>query len=178
MTREAVIVAATRTAVGRAKKGTTRNLRPEDMGAAVIQELMRQVEGQIEPNQIDDVVLGCAMPEGAQGLNMARPVTIRAGLPVETPAQTINRFCSSGLQAIAIGAERIIANGADVVIAGGIESMSYVPMIGFNISPDPVLADMSPEVYLGMGLTAEHVADEYEVTREAQDEFAYHSHMK
>jgi acetyl-CoA acyltransferase len=178
MTREAVIVAATRTAVGRAKKGMSRDIRPENMGATVIRELMRQVDGKIEADQIDDVIMGCAMPEGPQGLNMARPVAIRAGLPVEIPAQTINRFCSSGLQAIAIGAERIIANGADVILAGGIESMSSVPMTGFNISPDPSLADTHPEVYIGMGLTAEHVADEYEVTRQAQDEFAYHSHMK
>jgi acetyl-CoA acyltransferase len=178
MTREAVIVAATRTAVGRAKKGISRDIRPENLGSTVIRELMRQVDGKIDPDQIDDVILGCAMPEGPQGLNMARPVAIRAGLPVEIPAQTINRFCSSGLQAIAIGAERIIANGADIIIAGGIESMSSVPMTGFNISPDPVLAQGQPEVYMGMGLTAEHVADEYEVTRQVQDEFAYHSHMK
>lgn len=178
MTRQAVIVAATRTAVGRARKGTSRTLRPEEMGAAVIRELMHQVGGLVAPDQIDDVIMGCAMPEGAQGLNMARPVAIRAGLPVEIPAQTINRFCSSGLQAIAIGAERIIADGADVVLAGGIESMSFVPMTGFNISPDPMLASENPQVYMGMGLTAEHVADEYEVTRQAQDEFAYRSHMK
>lgn len=178
MTREAVIVAATRTAVGKAKKGISRDIRPEEMGTAVIRELLRQIDGRLEPDLIDDVILGCAMPEGPQGLNMARPVAIRAGLPVEIPAQTINRFCSSGLQAIAIGAERIIANGADVIIAGGIESMSSVPMTGFNISPDPLLADTQPEVYLGMGLTAEHVAVEFEVTRQAQDEFAYHSHMK
>jgi acetyl-CoA acyltransferase len=178
MTREAVIVAAARTAVGKAKKGISRDIRPEQMGAAVIKELMRQVESRIEVDRIDDVIMGCAMPEGPQGLNMARPVAIRAGLPVEIPAQTVNRFCSSGLQAIAIGAERIIANGADVVVAGGIESMSSVPMTGFNISPDPTLAERQPEVYMGMGLTAEHVADEYEVTRQAQDEFAFNSHMK
>jgi acetyl-CoA acyltransferase len=178
MTREAVIVAATRTAVGRAKKGTSRTLRPEEMGAAVIRELLHQTVGRLDPDQIDDVIMGCAMPEGPQGLNMARPVAIRAGLPVEIPAQTINRFCSSGLQAIAIGAERIIANGADVILAGGIESMSSVPMTGFNISPDPSLAAEKPEVYMGMGLTAEHVAEEYEVTRQAQDDFAYHSHLK
>jgi acetyl-CoA acyltransferase len=178
MTREAVIVAGTRTAVGKAKKGLSRDLRPEDMGATVIRELMSQVGGKVDPDSIDDVILGCAMPEGPQGLNMSRPVAIKAGLPVEIPAQTINRFCSSGLQAIAIGAERIIANGADVIIAGGIESMSSVPMTGFNISPDPCLAEKQPEVYMGMGLTAEHVAGEYEVTRQAQDEFAYHSHMK
>jgi acetyl-CoA acyltransferase len=178
MTREAVIVAATRTAVGKANKGMSRVIRPEDLGATVIRELLRQVEGKVDPAQIDDVVMGCAFPEGPQGLNMSRPVAIHAGLPVEIPAQTINRFCSSGLQAIAIGAERIIANGADIIIAGGIESMSSVPMTGFNISPDPFLAERQPQVYMGMGLTAEHVADEYEVTRQVQDEFAYHSHMK
>ncbi|HLE04751.1 MAG TPA: acetyl-CoA C-acyltransferase [Anaerolineales bacterium] len=178
MSREAVIVAATRTAVGRAKKGMTRNLRPDEMGAAVIRELMRTVEGHLEPERVDDIIMGCAMPEGPQGLNLARPVAIRAGMPVEVPAETINRFCSSGLQAIVIGAERIIANGADVIIAGGIESMSAVPMTGFNISPNPVLAAEQPEVYMGMGLTAEHVAEEFDVTRQAQDEFAYHSHMK
>ena len=178
MSREAVIVAATRTAVGRAKKGLARNLRPDEMGAAVIRELLRQVEGHLDPGRVDDVIMGCAMPEGPQGLNLARPVAIRAGMPVEVPAQTINRFCSSGLQAIVIGAERIIANGADVIVAGGIESMSAVPMTGFNISPNPALAEEQPEVYMGMGLTAEHVAEEFEVTRQAQDEFAYHSHMK
>jgi acetyl-CoA acyltransferase len=178
MSREAVIVAATRTAVGRALKGLTRNLRPDEMGAAVVRELMRQVEGHLEPERVDDVIMGCALPEGPQGLNLARLVAIRAGIPVEVPAQTINRFCSSGLQAIVIGAERIIANGADVIIAGGIESMSAIPRTGYNISPNPALAEEQPEVYMGMGLTAEHVAEEFEVTRQAQDEFAYQSHMK
>ena len=176
--REAVIVAMTRTAVGRAKKGTTRNLRPDDMAATVIKELLRQTEGKLDPALIDDVVLGCAFPEGSQGLNVARPVAALSGLPVEVPAQTINRFCSSGLQSIAIAAERIIANGADIIIAGGVETMSLVPMTGFRLSPHLWLSENRPEVYMGMGLTAEHVAEEFEVTRQVQDEFAYHSHMK
>ncbi len=176
--REAVIVAMTRTAVGRSKKGATRNARPDEMAATVIKELLRQTAGKLDPKQIDDVALGCAFPEGSQGLNVARATAILAGLPVEIPAQTINRFCSSGLQSIAIAAERIIANGADIILAGGVESMSLVPMTGFRISPNLWLAENKPEVYMSMGLTAENVADEFEVTREVQDEFAYHSHMK
>lgn len=176
--REAVIVAMTRTAVGRSKKGATRNMRPDEMAAAVVRELLHQTEGKLDPAQVDDVVLGCAYPEGPQGLNMARTVSIMGGLPVEVPAQTINRFCSSGLQAIAIAAERIIASGADIIIAGGVESMSAVPMTGFRLSPNLKLAEQHPEVYMSMGLTAERVADEFNVTREQQDEFAYHSHRK
>jgi acetyl-CoA acyltransferase len=176
--REAVIVAATRTAVGRAKKGTTRNARVDDMMKTVILELLRQTEGKLDPIQIDDVSTGCAMPEGTQGLNVARNISLMAGLPVEVPAQTINRFCSSGLQSIAIGAERIIANGADVVLAGGIESMSSVPGTGHYLRLNMDLVENYPETYASMGQTAEHVAEEFEVTREAQDEFAYHSHMK
>ncbi len=176
--REAVLVAMTRTAVGRAKKGATRYLRPDEMAAAVIRELLRQTAGRLDPAEVDDVVLGCAYPEGPQGLNMARTVGLMAGLPVEVPAQTINRFCSSGLQAIASAAERIIANGADVIIAGGVESMSAVPMTGFRLSPNLRLAEERPEAYMSMGLTAERVAEEFGVTREQQDEFAYHSHRK
>ncbi|MCH8877338.1 MAG: thiolase family protein [Chloroflexi bacterium] len=178
MSREAVIVAAARTAVGRAKKGITRNLRPEDMAVAVIQDLLGRVEGKLDPARIDDVILGCAYPEGAQGLNVARSIGIRAGLPVSVPAQTINRFCSSGLQSIAMGAERIIANGADIVIAGGVESMSSVPMTGYHLSLDPWLVENNPEVYMSMGLTAERVAEEFSISREDQDEFAFHSHRK
>jgi len=178
MTREAVIVAACRTAVGKAIKGTTRNVRADDLAAAVIAELLRRTQGKLDPALVDDVILGCAFPEGDQGLNLARPVGIRAGLPVDVPAMTINRFCSSGLQAIAIGAERILANGADVVIAGGVESMSAVPMTGFAFSPNPWLAEHQPQVYMSMGLTAEKVAEDFGVTRQAQDEFAYHSHIK
>ena len=178
MAREAVIVAAVRTAVGKAHKGATRNVRPDDLAAAVIKELLRRADGALDPARIDDLVLGCAYPEGAQGLNVTRPIGILAGLPVEVPAQTINRFCSSGLQAIAIGAERIIANGADIVIAGGVESMSSVPMTGYHLSLNPWIVENHPEVYMSMGLTAERVAQEFDVSREAQDEFAYHSHRK
>jgi acetyl-CoA acyltransferase len=178
MVREAVIVALSRTAVGKAKRGTTRDVRPDDLAAAVIRDLLRQTEGKLDPARIDDVTLGCAYPEGPQGLNVARTAAVLGGLPVEVPAQTINRFCSSGLQAIALASERIIANGADVILAGGVESMSMVPMTGFKLSPNLKLAEEHPEVYMSMGLTAERVADEYEVTREAQDEFAYHSQRK
>jgi acetyl-CoA acyltransferase len=177
MTREAVIVAATRTAVGRARKGTTKNWRSDEMAAEVIKDLMGKVPA-IEPEDIDDVIIGCAMPEGVQGLNFARTIALRAGLPVETPGMTINRFCSSGLQTIAIAAERIIANGADCIIAGGAETMSLVPMTGFRISPNPYMAENFPEAYMAMGLTAERVAEEFEVSRQAQDEFALRSHQR
>ena len=176
--REAVIVAAARTAVGKAKKGVTRNARSDEMAATVIEAVMRQTEGKLDPNEIDDVVIGCAMPEGAQGMNFARVIALRAGLPVDVPGQTVNRFCSSGLQTIASAAERIIANGADVIIAGGAETMSLVPMTGFKISPNPYMAENEPEVYMSMGHTAEHVADEFNVSREDMDQFAYESHMK
>ena len=176
--REAVIVAASRTAVGKAVRGSTRNVRSEDMAAAVINEVLRQTDGKLDPHEIDDVIIGCAMTEGSQGMNFGRIVAMRAGLPVETPAQTVNRFCSSGLQTIAIAAERIIANGADIIIAGGAETMSLVPMTGHHLSPNPWLAENHPEVYMGMGQTAERVADEYNISREDMDEFAYNSHMK
>ena len=175
--REAVIVAGSRTAVGKSKKGTTRNWRSDEMAAAVIQDLLRKAPA-LDPGEIDDVIIGCAMPEGAQGLNFARTIALRAGLPVETPGQTVNRFCSSGLQTIAMAAERIIANGADVIIAGGAETMSMVPMTGFRVNPNPYMVENMPEVYMGMGLTAERVADEYEVSRLVQDEFAVNSHRK
>jgi acetyl-CoA acyltransferase len=177
MTREAVIVAASRTAVGRSKKGATRNWRSDDMAAAVIEDLMQKTEA-LSPDEIDDVIIGCAMPEGAQGLNFARTIALRAGLPVETPGMTVNRFCSSGLQTIAIAAERIIANGADCIIAGGAETMSLVPMTGYRLSPNPYMVENLPEVYMNMILTAEEVASEFEVSRQAQDEFALSSHMK
>ncbi|MBN1966076.1 MAG: thiolase family protein [Anaerolineae bacterium] len=176
--RDAVIVAMARTAVGRSKRGTTRTTRPETLVLAVIHEVLRQVEGKLDPAQIDDLVLGCAMPEGSQGLNIARAIGLQAGLPVHVPAQTVNRFCSSGLQTIAIAAERIIANGADAIIAGGIETMSLVPMTGFRLSPYYPSTFDQPEIYMGMGLTAERVAEKYQVTREEQDRFAYESHMK
>jgi acetyl-CoA acyltransferase len=176
--REAVIVVATRTAVGKAKKGTTQNERADEMAAAVIREVLRQTEGKLDPALIDDVIIGCAMPEGSQGLNMARIIALRAGLPVDVSAQTVNRFCASGLQTIASAAERIIAGGADVVIAGGAESMSLVPMTGFRFSPNPYIVENHPESYMGMGLTAERVAEEWNVSREDQDRFAYESHQK
>ncbi len=176
--REAVIVAASRTAIGKAKRGLTKDVRSDDMAAVVIGELLRQTEGKLDPMEIDDVIIGCAMPEAAQGLNFARVISLRAGLPVEVPGQTVNRFCSSGLQTIAMAAERIIANGADVIIAGGAETMSLVPMTGFRISPNPYMAENDPNVYMSMGHTAEQVADEFGVTREDMDRFAYESHMK
>lgn len=176
--REAVIVAMARTAVGRAKKGTTRTTRPEVLLGAVIADLLRQTADKLDPAQLDDVIIGCAMPEGAQGLNVARIVALIAGVPVNVPAQTVNRFCSSGLQTIAIAAERIIANGADVILAGGVETMSLVPMTGFRLSPHLDTVREQPQIYMGMGLTAEHVAEQYTISREDQDEFAYHSHMK
>ncbi len=176
--REAVIVAATRTAVGKAVRGSTKNVRSEDMAATVIQELMRQTEGKLDPQLIDDVIIGCAMTEGSQGMNFGRIITLRAGLPVEVPSQTVNRFCSSGLQTIAIAAERIIANGADIIIAGGAETMSLVPMTGHHLSPNPWLAENLPAAYMGMGHTAERVADEWNISREDMDVFAYESHQK
>lgn len=177
MAREAVIVAGTRTAVGKAKKGVTRHWRSDEMAAAVIEDLMRKAEG-LNPKEIDDVIMGCAMPEGAQGMNFARVIALRAGLPVEVPGMTVNRFCSSGLQTIAIAAERIIANGADCIIAGGAETMSLVPMTGYRMSPNPHMVEKKPQIYMNMGLTAENVAHEFGVTRYAQDEFAVNSHRK
>jgi acetyl-CoA acyltransferase len=176
--REAVIVGAVRTAVGKSKRGITSTARSDDMAALVIKTLMEQTEGKLDPMEVDDVIIGCAMPEGSQGLNFARVISLRAGLPVEIPGMTVNRFCSSGLQSIAIAAERIIANGADVIIAGGAETMSLVPMTGFRISPNPYMAANDPNVYMGMGHTAERVADEFNISREDMDEFSYNSHMK
>ncbi len=176
--REAVIVAMARTAVGRAKKGTTRTTRPEALMGAVLHSLLDQAGERLDPALIDDFILGCAMPEGPQGLNPARLMALQAGLPVSVPAQTINRFCSSGLQSIAIGAERIIAGGADVIIAGGVETMSLVPMTGFRLSPDYATTFVQPEMYMGMGLTAERVAEQYGISREDQDRFACDSHRK
>jgi acetyl-CoA acyltransferase len=176
--REAVIVVASRTAVGKSGRGVTKNARPEDMAAMVIRDLLRKTDGKLDPIQIDDLIMGCAMPEGSQGLNVGRIIAIRAGLPVEVPAQTVNRFCSSGLQTIATAAERIIANGADIIIAGGVETMSLVPGVGHHLSPNPYLAKNNPNIYLGMGLTAERVAEEFNVNRDDMDEFAYNSHMK
>ena len=175
--KEAVIVSAVRTAVGKAPKGTLRDTRPDDMGAAVIKEAIARVPG-MEASEIDDVIMGCAMPEAEQGMNVARAAAIRAGLPVETSAMTINRFCSSGLQTIAMASDRIRTNGAEVIIAGGLESMSMIPMGGHIIRPNPTLMETYPDFYLSMGLATENVARKYEVTREQQDEFALRSHER
>ncbi len=177
MGREAVIVSGARTAVGRSKRGTLVNYRAEDMAAAVVKEAWKRA-GDLDKSIVDDVVLGCAFPEGSQGLNMARPVALHAGFPSSVPAMTVNRFCSSGLQTIAQSCERIIAGGADIIVAGGVESMSMVPMTGFRISPHPGLMDTIPEVYVSMGQTAENVVKEYNVSREDMDEFSFHSHRK
>lgn len=176
--REAVIVAASRTAVGKAVRGNTKNARSDDMAATIIRDLMDKTEGKLDPYAIDDVIMGCAMPEGSQGMNFARVIALRAGLPVNTPGQTVNRFCSSGLQTIALAANSIIANQADVVIAGGAESMSSVPMTGHHLSPNPYMAENDPNVYMSMGLTAERVVNEFGINREDMDEFAYYSHQK
>ena len=177
MGREAVIVSGARTAVGRSKRGTLVNYRAEDMAAAVVREAWKRA-GDLDKSIADDVVIGCAFPEGSQGLNVARPVAMYAGFPSSVPAMTVNRFCSSGLQTIAQSCERIIAGGADIIVAGGVESMSMVPMTGFRISPHPELIDTIPEVYVSMGQTAENVVKEYNVSREDMDEFAFHSHRK
>lgn len=174
--KDAYIVSAVRTAVGKAFKGSLRNTRPDEMAATVIAEVVRRTPG-LKPEEIDDVILGCAMPEGEQGLNFARLSALRAGLPYSVPAMTINRFCSSGLQSIAFATERIMAGHADVIIAGGAESMSLVPMTGVKFMANPHLANNNPNAYLSMGLTAENVAKKYNVTREMQDSFSYRSHM-
>jgi len=174
---EAVIVSAVRTPVGRAYKGSLRATRPDDLAALAIKEALARVPG-LDPKEIDDVILGCAMPEGEQGMNVARIAALRAGLPVETSAMTINRFCSSGLQAIALGAERIRGGSAEVIVAGGTESMSMVPMGGNKISPNPWLVDHSPDTYISMGLGTENIARKFGITREQADEFSLNSHKK
>ncbi len=172
-----VIVAACRTPVGKAKRGSLATVRPDEMAVTVIKELLKRVEG-LKPEEINDVILGCAFPEGEQGLNMSRLVALRAGLPVSVPAETINRFCSSGMQSIAHAAFGVMAGQLDCVIAGGTESMTMVPMTGLKFSPNPYLAAEWPGAYLGMGLTAENVADKYGISRVDQDAFAYNSHRK
>lgn len=174
--KEAVIASSVRTAVGKAYRGTLHATRPDDLAAIAINGAIARVPG-LDPKEIEDVVLGCAMPEGEQGMNMARIASLRAGLPVECSAITINRFCSSGLQAIAMAAERVMLGNAEVVIAGGAESMSMVPMGGNKTSPNPWLMDHYPDAYLGMGLTAENLARKYEITRDKADEFSYRSHQ-
>jgi acetyl-CoA acyltransferase len=175
--QEAVIVSAVRTATGRAPKGKLRGTRPDELAATVIAEAMRRAPG-IEPGEIDDVILGCAMPEAEQGLNVARIASLRAGLPVTVSAVTINRFCSSGLQAIAFAAERIMCGSASAIIAGGTESMSLIPMGGHTLAPNPTLVDSYPDVYLTTGLVAENHARESGISREEQDSYALRSHQR
>jgi acetyl-CoA acyltransferase len=174
---EAVIVSAVRTPVGRAYKGSLRATRPDDLAALAIKEALARAAG-LDAREIDDVILGCAMPEAEQGMNVARIAALRAGLPVETSAMTINRFCSSGLQAIAQGAERIRAGAAQVIVAGGTESMSMVPMGGNKISPNPWLVDNYPDAYINMGLGTENIARKFGITREQADQFSADSHKK
>jgi acetyl-CoA acyltransferase len=174
---DAVIVSAVRTAVGKAPNGTLRGTRPDELGATVIAEALRRAPG-IAPAEIDDVILGCAMPEGEQGMNVARIASLRAGIPVSASAVTVNRFCSSGLQAIAYASERIMCNGASAIVAGGTESMSMIPMGGFKIAPNPSLVDSYPDVYLSTGLVAENHARESGISRDEQDAFALRSHQR
>ncbi len=175
--KEAVIVSAVRTPVGKAFKGTLRATRPDDLGAIAILEAIRRVPG-LDVNEIEDIIMGCAMPEAESGMNVARIAGLRAGLPVEIPGVTINRFCSSGLQSIAMAAERIMVGHANVILAGGLESMSMIPMGGNKVAPNPWLMDHNPDSYLNMGLTAENLAKKYGITREQADEFSLASHQK
>jgi acetyl-CoA acyltransferase len=175
--REVVIASSVRTPVGRAYKGTLRSTRPDELAAIAIKGALDRVP-QLDAKEIEDVILGCAMPEAEQGMNVARIASLRVGLPVEVSALTINRFCSSGLQSIAMAAERIMSGGAEVIVAGGTESMSMIPMGGHKISPNPWLVDHYPDAYLSMGLTAERVAQRIGITREAADEFSLRSHQK
>ena len=174
--KEAVIVSAVRTAVGKAPKGTLKNTRSDELGATAIKEAVARAG--VDASLIDDVIMGCAFPEAEQGMNVARTASILAGLPVEASAMTVNRYCSSGLQTIAMAAERIMIGGADVIVAGGLESMTVIPMGGNTFRPNPRLADTYPDYYLNMGLTAENLAKKYEITREQADEFSYNSHRK
>jgi acetyl-CoA acyltransferase len=175
--KEAVLVSAVRTPVGKAPNGALRTTRPDELAATVIREAITRAPG-VDPAEIDDVILGCAMPEAEQGLNVARIAALRAGLPVSTSAITVNRFCSSGLQAIAYAAERVMAGAASTVLAGGTESMSLVPMGGNKVSPNPALVESYPDVYLSTGLVAENHARESSISRENQDEFALRSHQR
>src|SRR5271166_1374389 len=173
---EAVIIDCLRTAVGKSGRGTLKNTRPDDMAAAVFDALLKK-HPQVQASEIDDVILGCAAPEAESGMNMARIAALRAGLPDSVPGVTINRFCSSGLQAIAMAAEKIRSGGAEIVLAGGSESMSLLPMGSQRIAPNPWMVDHMPQIYMGMGLTAEEVYRKYNVSREDQDQFSYRSHQ-
>ena len=174
--QEAVIIDCVRTAVGKSGRGTLKNTRPDDMAAAVFDDLLKR-HPQVNKAEIDDVILGCATPEAESGMNMARVAALRAGFPDTVPGVTINRFCSSGLQAIAMAAEKIRSGGAEIVIAGGSESMSLLPMSGHKFAPNPWMVDHQPQIYMGMGLTAEEVYRKYNVSREDQDQFSYRSHQ-
>lgn len=173
--KEAVIVAAARTPIGKSGRGSLRHSRPDDLGALVMESLFERAPG-VSKEEVEDVVIGCAMPEAEQGMNVGRIIALRAGLPTSVPGMTINRFCSSGLQSIAIAAQQIMTGQSDVVIAGGVETMSMVPMTGYNLSPNPTLMERLPEAYMSMGHTAERVAARFGVTREDQDRFAVRSH--
>ena len=175
--REVYIVSATRTPVGKAHGGRMKTVRPDDLAAIVLREVLRRAPG-VDPALVEDVILGCAMPEGPQGMNIARIAIQRAGLPETLPGVTVNRFCASGLEAVAIGAQRILSGAAELVIAGGTESMSQVPMGGFKLSPNPCLVDELPDAYLAMGLTAENVSHKFGVSRADQDAFALQSHTR
>ena len=176
-TNDAYIVSSVRTPVGKAEKGTLANYRPEDLGAEAVTGAMDRVDG-LEPDMVDDVLMGCAFPEGPQGMNVGRLIAQKAGLPDHVPGATVNRFCSSGLQTIAQATQRIVTGTADVIVAGGAESMSQVPMSGFFFQPDPELTEEKIGTYVSMGITAENVAEKYEVSREAQDRFALRSHER
>src|ERR1044071_9288692 len=175
--KDAVIVTSLRTAVGKAPRGTLKDTRPDDMAGAVIKAAIERTQG-LEPEMIEDVILGCAMPEAEQGMNVARQASWLAGVPKETSAVTINRFCSSGLQAIAFAAERIMCGWADCIVAGGTETMSMIPMGGHKIVPNPTLVDTWPDFYLNMRLTAENLAEKYSISRQEADEFSLRSHQK
>lgn len=174
---EAVIVNCLRTAVGKAPRGTLKTTRSDDMAATVIQQLLKQTP-ELDPVEIDDLLLGCAMPEAEQGMNMARVVGLRAGLPDSVPGATVNRFCSSGLQTIAMAADRVRGGSSEVIIAGGAESMSLIPPAGHKLAPNPWMTEHLPQIYINMGLTAENVAQQYGITREKADAFALASHQK
>ena len=173
---QAVVIDCLRTAVGKSGRGTLKNTRPDDMAAAVIRRLLETYR-EVPPDEVDDVILGCAMPEAESGMNMARIAGLRAGLPDMVPGVTINRFCSSGLQAIAMAADRIRSGSAQIIFAGGAESMSMIPMSGNKFAPNPWLVDNHPQIYMGMGLTAEEIQRKYNINREDQDRFAYRSHQ-
>jgi acetyl-CoA acyltransferase len=177
MMKEAVIVSAARTAVGRAKRGKLVDVRPDEMAAVVVKEVLQRA-GAVEAGDVQDVILGCAFPEGEQGMNVARIALLRAGFPHTVPGQTVNRFCASGLQTIALAAQQVMAGFGDCIIAGGVESMSMVPMIGNKFAPNPWMAENYPQAYISMGQTAENVAERYGISREEQDAFGYRSHTR